>query len=286
MLRAAAVTMGSDAMCQRFEYTKQLDSSREPIFFCDLLGPDGRVCGKGFSDYRQLRSHMTSTRPTGLSTHGQAERDPLRVCVVSNQCPVCRQNYASRASAQIHLKGAYKAGRCRTGLAHFAWELKEVWVEECPMQCGLKVDSFEDLQLHLLEHHLPLPFPTIERKGEQDDLVLTEPRRPTPQEDGVSGHFDDQYRGGGSAVQQEDLLLQGQSDCRFRGENEEEQGGGGEQASRRRSRATTAGSLELGCSGERSFEGQRGQGRAEGPQEGGESKKEKTSRLQAGTKRS
>ena len=152
----ATSSISSASSWERFNYSKeQADTNKELIFFCDCLTPAGKICNRGFSTYQQLRTHVTMTKPTGLSTHGLSERNPIKICVLNNACQICRQTYSSRVGAQLHLAQCYVKGRCLKGRTHFDWAVHTpVLPHQCPFfdSCGFKGDNAEELAQHILLH--------------------------------------------------------------------------------------------------------------------------------------
>ena len=102
---------------------------------CFLEGADG-PCTACFATRAALITHQVRTRG---GEHG--ERSVFFSGAVTNACPNCNSTFASRASAQQHVRNAWRGGRCRHGLSHFAWPGPSTCRRASIVHCALPTPS-------------------------------------------------------------------------------------------------------------------------------------------------
>ena len=117
---------------------------------CGMACSDGSCCQQVFRSRLQLVWHQIK-HPKHLAKH------PVRTCIVTNECVLCKAVFSTKSIAQEHLQNSYHTGFCCQNLTKQAWSIVKVQKFECHL-CAETFGSYGDFSEHL-RGHLPVPIP-------------------------------------------------------------------------------------------------------------------------------
>ena len=124
---------------------------------------DGVPCGKLFSTFQRLRSHVS--RAHDKTVFFACTANAVRWCLA------CKRVYSSRASALAHIRRAIRQGKCTGTGTRFDTTPEPIALHSCPVCTHL---CFEGWSQNEIRMHLLLHFPSclVQESDVSEQLVF------------------------------------------------------------------------------------------------------------------
>jgi len=127
------------------------------VFTCDIVMPDGSVCGHQSNTKAGIWHHQVLAKSPN---HGL--RSAINLVVVTNQCCMCRSVFADKITTQHHVKNSLSKGRCCADRGYKCSKPVEPDSLKCPFSqigtvnnipmCQFEAKHLSQLQDHIMEH--------------------------------------------------------------------------------------------------------------------------------------